>query len=89
MQYILESNGSTGLERQRKPSRDMYNEKVRPKSFIKHIYQLIHRHPSHIPHITFVELAGLQVVAWDQPYATIAIVHLGLPPTIVLVAQNG
>lgn len=36
----------------------------------------------------FVTLDGLQVVTWDQPGKAISAVDLGLPPSIVLVAEN-
>jgi len=36
-----------------------------------------------------VELARLQVVAWDQPNTAMTAVYFGLPPAIVLMAEHG
>jgi hypothetical protein len=50
--------------------------------------------PSHIDRtLTIINQplfsAWLKVVAWDQPGATVATVDLGLPPAVVLVAEDG
>lgn len=36
-----------------------------------------------------LQSAGLEIVAWDQPDAAVAVVDLGLPPSVVLMTEHG